>query len=253
MTGADDGDAATGDPVAVRVLSYNVRSLRDDGAAVAAVIRACRPDIACIQEAPRLLRWRSRCADLARTADLMVVTGGRPAAGNLIACSLRARVLEATDVLLPKRRGLHQRGIALAVLEIAGARLAVAGSHLSLSAAEGVAQAGVVRDRLHDLPAPHAVLCADVNDHPAGPTWAVLTRSLRDGHVTAPVGGTLTFPAASPDRRIDGIFVSPGVEVRGCGVPEDLPDLPATALATGSDHRPVVADLVVPRSDGRSC
>jgi endonuclease/exonuclease/phosphatase family metal-dependent hydrolase len=35
----------------VRVLSYNVRSMRDDRAALARVIRACAPDIVCVQEA----------------------------------------------------------------------------------------------------------------------------------------------------------------------------------------------------------
>ena len=63
----------------LRVLSYNVRSLRDDADAVASVIRSCEPDVVCIQEAPRFLRWRSKCAALARTSGMFVVTGGRPA------------------------------------------------------------------------------------------------------------------------------------------------------------------------------
>jgi endonuclease/exonuclease/phosphatase family metal-dependent hydrolase len=45
----------------LRLLSYNVRSLRDDASAVARVIRAAEPDLVCIQEAPRLFRWRSPC------------------------------------------------------------------------------------------------------------------------------------------------------------------------------------------------
>lgn len=36
----------------IRVLSYNVRSLRDDTEALARVIRACEPDLVCVQEAP---------------------------------------------------------------------------------------------------------------------------------------------------------------------------------------------------------
>ena len=61
----------------LRLLSYNVRSLRDDRASVAAVIRACRPDVVAVQEAPRSLRWRSKRAALARTSGLVVATADR--------------------------------------------------------------------------------------------------------------------------------------------------------------------------------
>lgn len=49
----------------VRLLSYNIRSLRDDPAAVARVVRAIRPDVACLQEVPRLWAWRLRRRRLA--------------------------------------------------------------------------------------------------------------------------------------------------------------------------------------------
>ena len=63
-------------PVELRVLSYNVRGLRDDRQALAEVVRAADPDVVCVQEAPRFLRWRSTCAALARTSGLVVVGGG---------------------------------------------------------------------------------------------------------------------------------------------------------------------------------
>ncbi len=66
----------------LRLLTYNVRSMRDDRAAVARVIRSAEPDVVCVQEAPRFLRWRSTCAALARTSGLVVVGGGRPAGGE---------------------------------------------------------------------------------------------------------------------------------------------------------------------------
>ena len=56
-----------GDAV-VRVLSYNVRSLRDDPAAVARVVRACAPDLVLVQEAPRFFRWRKPLGRLAAEA-----------------------------------------------------------------------------------------------------------------------------------------------------------------------------------------
>src|ERR1700722_15875969 len=105
-------------PTELRVLSYNVRSLRDDAQAVSTVIRSCNPDVVCVQEAPRFLRWRSKCAALARESGLVVVTGGRPAGAMLLLAALQVRVLEVADVLLSRKRGLHQRGVALATLEL---------------------------------------------------------------------------------------------------------------------------------------
>jgi endonuclease/exonuclease/phosphatase family metal-dependent hydrolase len=237
VTGRTDppGDAAT-----VRVLSYNVRSLRDDRHAVARTIRAARPDLVCVQEAPRFLRWRSKAAWLARTSGLVVVTGGRPAGAVLLLANLRTSVVTAADVLLPKRPRRHQRGLAMAVVEVAGARLGVASMHLSLDAAERAEQAGLVLSHLTRLDAPHLVLAGDVNESPGQPAWQRLVGALRDAYAVAPWGAGPTMPARHPRRRIDGVFVSAGIEVLRCGVP-DLPE-----LAAASDHLPVLAELRVP-------
>src|SRR4051795_4832263 len=100
-----------------------------------AVIRACEPDIVCIQEAPRFLRWRTKCAALARESGLVVVTGGRTAGAMLLLAHLRVGVEATYDVLLSKAPRLHQRGLAIGVLEVDGARVAVASMHLDLDAA----------------------------------------------------------------------------------------------------------------------
>ncbi len=118
------------------MLSYNVRSLRDDAQAVSTVIRSCNPDVVCIQEAPRFLRWRSKCAALARESGLVVVTGGRPAGAMLLLAALQVRVLEVADVLLTRKRGLHQRGVALATLELGGTRFSLGSIHLDLDSDE---------------------------------------------------------------------------------------------------------------------
>jgi endonuclease/exonuclease/phosphatase family metal-dependent hydrolase len=43
----------------LRVLTWNVRSLRDDVEAIGEVVRGCEPDVVAVQEAPRFARWRS--------------------------------------------------------------------------------------------------------------------------------------------------------------------------------------------------
>jgi len=225
----------------VRVLSYNVRSLRDDADAVARVIRACAPDVACIQEAPRFFRWRSRCARLARRSGLLVVTGGRTAAGNLILAHQRTRVRAAADVLLPWTPGKHRRGMATAVVDVGAARLGVASVHMSLYPDERSRHLTLAIERLRGMAAPHLVVAGDINESPtAGAVWPALARAYRDAYAVAPDGGEFTYSSRQPRDRIDGVFVSGGIEVIGCGVP-DLPE-----LAAASDHLPVVAALRVP-------
>jgi endonuclease/exonuclease/phosphatase family metal-dependent hydrolase len=227
----------------LRVMSYNVRSLRDGADRVAGVIHACRADVVCIQEAPRFLRWRTRCAALARGCGLYVIGGGRPAGATLLLGSMRTAVRRREDVLLRPSPGRHRRGLAIAVLEVAGARFGVASMHLSLDAAERMRQVGEVAGHLERLGTACTILGGDVNEPPDRLRWRALTGYLRDAHAVAPWGGEPTYPASAPRLRIDGIFVSSGVEVLRCGVPPDLP-----GLATASDHLPVVADLRLPRA-----
>lgn len=226
-------DAAS-DAVPVRVMSYNVRSLRDDPDAVAAVIRCVRPDVVCLQEAPRFWRRRARCARLARLSEMFVAGGGRDAGANLLLVGLRAHVLRAQPVLFPRRPGLHQRGVMLAVLRIGAAKLAVAGTHLSLDPAERLEHAALVVDLLKGLGEPNALLAADVNDVPGSPAWAALTTKLNDVAADEP-----TFPATAPVRRIDGLFASTGL------TPVGHPGIDGPLVARASDHRPVVVDLLV--------
>jgi endonuclease/exonuclease/phosphatase family metal-dependent hydrolase len=205
-------------------VTWNVRSLRDGAAGVAAVLRSLSADVVFVQEAPRFLRWRSKCARLARESGLVVVTGGRPAAGNLLLCSMRVRVVSSGDVVLPKRRGLHRRGAAVAELEVEGKTLSALGTHLDLDASARLASALALRASAYD------VIGADVNEEPGGPAWSVLSAGLVD----AAEGLGPTFSVASPRRRIDAVLVAPSLRVVSCEVVECGPV---------SDHKPIVADL----------
>src|SRR6476469_5013792 len=165
-----------------------------------------------------------KCARLARQAGLVVVTGGRPAAGNLILCSMRVAVTSSYDVLLPKLPRLHRRGAATAVLEVEGRRVTVLGTHLDLDPAARLGTARRLRTSSYD------VIGADVNETPGGAAWAELSAGLVD--VADGLGPT--FSVANPRRRIDGLFVAPSlravrVEVLECG--------------PVSDHKPILAEL----------
>lgn len=246
---AGDRDAAV-----VRVLSYNIRSLRDDREALVRVVRACAPDVLCVQEAPRHFRWRKAASWLARETGLVHTTGGATTAGPMLLTSLRAHVERSEDILLPRIPGLHQRGLATAVLRFGGGhrgadaiRLGVVSCHLSLAEAERHDQAGMVLDHLAALGVPYTVLAGDINDRPEGRAFRRLAGSLRDAWAAEPWGSELTYPQDRPRRRIDALFTTGGVEVLGCGVPAGLPGVTEADLRAASDHLPVLAALRLPR------
>ncbi|MEU5419130.1 endonuclease/exonuclease/phosphatase family protein [Streptomyces sp. NPDC020799] len=230
----------------VRVLSYNVRSMRDDVGALARVIRACAPDVVCVQEAPRFFRWRKAAARLARTSELVYVTGGATASGPMILSSLRATVERTQDILLPRTPGLHQRGFATAVLRFGRARLGVLSCHLSIKDEERYGQGKLLLDTLAGLDVPHAVAAGDLNDRPDGRTFGLLADALQDGWATKPWGREHTTRLGDPLQRIDAVLATEGVEVLGCGVPMGLPGVAERDLRAATDHLPVLAALRIP-------
>ncbi|MFS4095460.1 endonuclease/exonuclease/phosphatase family protein [Streptomyces sp. AF1A] len=234
-----------GSPV-LRVLSYNIRSMRDDTDALARVITACAPDLVLIQEAPRFFRWRKKLARLAAASGQVILTGGATAAGPAILCSLRATVERTEDVLLPRTPGLDRRGLATAVVRFGAARLGVVSCHLSLQGAERHEQGRMLLDRLAGLGVEHAVAGGDLNEGPGGRTFRLLAERLQDCRAVAPWGGEETWPHSEPPRRIDAIFATKGIEVLGCGVPLDHPGVTRPDLAAATDHLPVLAALRVP-------
>lgn len=216
---------------ALRVVSWNVRSLRDDSAGVAAALRALTPDVVLLQEAPRLAfswlaNWR-----LARRAGLRRIVGGAPAAGNLLLVSRRVQVVDAHAVRLPKRPRLHRRGAVLAVLEVDGQRFGVLGTHLDLDPAARLDTARRLRAALPAVPP--LLVGADLNDETGSPAWQALSAGLVDlGQELGP-----TFPQRSPRRRIDALLADPAFTVERVERPDPGPV---------TDHLPLVADLQLP-------
>lgn len=234
-------------PADVRLLSYNIRSLRDDTAALARVVRACAPDVVAFQEAPRFFGWRRRARHLARATGLLYLTGGAPTCGPMLMTTLRPIAERTLEETLPYTPGLHRRGLAGAVLRFgAASRLAVISCHLGLRAAERRRHALLVRERLTALGAPAAVLAGDLNEPPGGPAFRLLTRDLTDAWLAAPDGGEHTYPATGPRSRIDAVLTTPQVKVVGCGVPHGRPGVTARDLRAASDHLPVLATLRIP-------
>ncbi|CNG79854.1 Uncharacterized protein conserved in bacteria [Mycobacterium tuberculosis] len=229
---------------AVRVQSYNVRSLRDDPAAVARVVRAIAPDVLCLQEVPRFGLWRLERRRLADACG-MRVAAGRRACGLAVLAAPRVRREAREFHLLTPDPGLHRRALALAVLEKDGTRLIAACTHLDLKDGPRRRHAGEILahlDRARTRYGAPVVLAGDINEEPGGDSWARLTEHFRDAYEVAPTGGGPTFPARDPARRIDAVFADPAIRITACGVPAD--EAVARDYPAATDHRPVAADLL---------
>ncbi|HEY2299322.1 MAG TPA: endonuclease/exonuclease/phosphatase family protein [Jatrophihabitans sp.] len=223
----------------LRVMTYNVRSMRDDRDALGRVIRSAEPDVVLIQESPRFLRWRSLCAELARRGNLVVVSGGRPAGSNLILSTLSVEVVDHAEVLFTRDPRLHRRGTAIATLSNGGSRFAVAGTHLDLVEQPRLRHVGELEQALEkhvaaDVP---VIVGGDINDVPGSPAWKALSSTRQDAFAVAGQGDGWTSSAIEPRRRIDALFVDPRLTIAKTWVIE------GADVERATDHRPVVVEL----------
>jgi endonuclease/exonuclease/phosphatase family metal-dependent hydrolase len=218
----------------LRVLTWNVRSLRDDIDAIAAVVRDCAPDVMAVQEAPRFARWRSKRAELARRCGLLVATADRPG-GLVVLTTLRCQVTGTSFTLLPKTPKRHQRAVTTATFTLDGVSWCLASTHLSTDPTERQRHLPTLLAALRsDAP---LVLAGDVNEGPVGPVFRRLGARFQDCFVVAGSGDGATSPAVEPVRRIDAIFADPAVTVVSCEA------VATPGVERASDHRPVLAVL----------
>ncbi len=82
------------------------------------------------------------------------------------------------------------------------------------------------------------VLAGDFNAPPRGKLYARLRARYRDAFAEAGWGGGYTFRADAPVVRIDFVWCGPGVGVKRC----------RPLRHAGSDHRPLLADLVISKA-----
>ncbi|GAA2695923.1 endonuclease/exonuclease/phosphatase family protein [Nonomuraea recticatena] len=226
----------------ITVGTYNVRGMKDDVAALVRVLGAMRADVVCVQEAPRFLGWRRDRMRLAEAAGLRVAAGRRLGSVAVFVAP-GVRVLHTESRLLKIFLGLEIRAIAIAVVEVAGARFAVGSIHLDLDeaarlrhATEAVAMIEQVAARFDAA----IVLAGDINEQDDKTTWRYIAARLSDCYPRAPKGNGMTFTARSPGKRIDAIFAAQGLQVAWCGGVEADP----ADLVAATDHLPVVARLV---------
>jgi endonuclease/exonuclease/phosphatase family metal-dependent hydrolase len=249
------GSAMAADPPAgrvLRVLSYNIHSGRGldgrvDLGRLRRIIAGCRADVVALQEVD-VNRPRTGGADqAAELADALEMDcrfhptveadGGQYG----LAIFSRYPLREVRADGLPQNGRREPRGAQWLALDLDETVVQILNTHLGLQRGERDAQAEALLGP-HWLGHPECrratLLCGDLN---AGPHTA-LCRRFNDTlqNVALVLGSPLrTWMGV---RQLDYIFATPDWQVREVRMPV------TTAARTASDHRPLLAELVLPRS-----
>jgi len=244
------------DGIPLRVMTYNIRSGNGNLDATAAAIRAQSPDVVALQEVDVHWAERSGFADQAtalgeklgmqaRFANIYSLPGtaaNAPSREFGVALLSRYPIVAFRNDTIARLSTQVQNpipspapGLLDATLDVQGHRVRVFTTHLDYRKDPSV-RVQQVREMLGfigDLDTPTLVF-GDLNATPDAPELQPLLARLRDAWSGAATAG-FTYPSDVPRERIDYVLVSPQFTVRSVRVPE----------TQASDHRPVVAELVL--------
>jgi endonuclease/exonuclease/phosphatase family metal-dependent hydrolase len=152
-------------------------------------------------------------------------------------------------VPLPRTGENEQRGFTAAEIDVRGVALRFYNTHLHVTAADRLLQTAAIAQAIDAAPAGAKVVVGDFNARPTAAELAPLFARFTDAwtrsiaKVADENSDGLTSPAGldgAPRNRIDYVFVSAPVEIRGAFVPIDA------KARLAADHYPVVVDLTLP-------
>ncbi len=245
--GADGGQLEAGEPVRVRVLSYNIHHGRGvdgkiDLQRIAKIIRDARPDIVALQECDRKTRRSQgvdQPAELARLTDMHVLfepniafQGGQY--GNAVLS--RRKAVRHVNHRLPSLTVGEQRGMLDVTFDLHddGPRIRFLTTHLDYRRddSERLESCKMIEKLTAAQPDQPMILAGDLNA-----LWdsRVMDR-LRSQWMTTRNKPIFTFPAGGPKRQIDYILYRPAD--RWKSVSTQVVEAPVA-----SDHRPLLAEL----------
>jgi endonuclease/exonuclease/phosphatase family metal-dependent hydrolase len=250
-------------PIPVRLVTFNThhgvgKDDRHDLPRLAKVLAAADADVICLQEVDRYYGQRSDDVDqallLSRALDMQLAWGpaiderrpdGAPKQfGNALLSRLPVLV---SDVHQLPGAG-EPRSALRTMVELDGGLLWVTATHLTTTSQQERAGQVAALAGLHTGSMETGVIVGDFNTTPDSPELAPLRERFTDAWQLAPQrddragwrfwhsGHGDTFPARGARRRIDQVWVSPGVQVTSARVLDG---------EGASDHLPFVVDLAV--------
>ena len=261
--------AEEGPATALRVMTFNVLEVNRATARLAAVVRDANPDVLVVQE---LTPYMATSLDAAIRDDYPYRSLRPAGTSDGVGTWSRYPIVKTdgwTDLQSPARwqyvalavhgRTVHVANLHLSAPEVRWRRLPLLPKPLIVGqdTSERRAQVALLAPRLRGLAESGAplVVAGDLNMTDQAPEYGrLLDAGLHDAYRAAGWGFGLTFPAtpvayfarhavaARPVLALDHVLVSPQVGVAHIRV------WPA---AGGSDHRPLVADLVLPAATAR--
>jgi endonuclease/exonuclease/phosphatase family metal-dependent hydrolase len=225
--------------VRVRVLVYNVRGFCDGADRVAHVVERFSPDLVLLNETGGRLRLLRFAKSVGMRAARDPWSPFRRRVKNAVLVRPPWRILGRTLHRFPDSARFYPRGALVAHLGRSGLRMWGIAMHLGVRPRERIRHAKELIRIARGLTGP-VIAGGDLNETPSGRAVGYLSERLWDAWL---LGGDVageTFPADEPTARIDYLFVSEGIRVERAIVPP-IPD-----VREASDHRPVVAELLVP-------
>jgi endonuclease/exonuclease/phosphatase family metal-dependent hydrolase len=251
-------------PIPVRIVTFNIHhgvgaDGRHDLPRLARLLASAEADVICLQEVDRHYGQRSEEVDqallLSRALDMQLAWG--PSIDEERAGDERRRqygnaLLSRLPILISDVHRLpgsgEPRTALRTMVELDGGALWVTATHLSVGEQEQRAAQVAALAALHTEPMETGVIVGDFNSPPEAPELDALRQRFTDAWQLAQARGDQagwrlwrrdqgdTFPSSGARRRIDQVWVSPGVAVAAAQVLD---------AEGASDHLPVVVDLEV--------
>ncbi len=242
----DTPSAPTPEKPVLRLVTYNIHHAEGldgklDLGRIVAVILALKPDVVCLQEVDRNLPRTDRLDFPALLSEKLGMPGYFSANyrfdggeyGN--ATFSQMPLLSWANEPLPGGEGLEPRGRLETVFDWNGAPITIWNTHLGLKRDEREQQS---RHILKDGFAPQVIFCGDMNENTRGAGMALVVEALGEDP-EARICDDPTFPAGTPEKRIDHIFAGAAFNVLRCEVVRN------EQTAVASDHLPVFAEIAL--------
>jgi endonuclease/exonuclease/phosphatase family metal-dependent hydrolase len=232
----------------VRVMTLNIAYGSRGVEGILEEIERQKPDVLCLQEAREFHQYHDIIPRL-----LQSLRGWHVARGAEVVTMSRFPIVAQRNYPMPRPSG---RTLLETTLNVEGRRLLVFNTHFSTvrpgpyktnsryqvlryggSAEMRQVQADILLNAAGTRRTPSVVM-GDFNNPPRGLVYEKLSERWVDAFRGAGWGFGYTFRSDLPLLRIDYIWAGDGIRVLKCGTPN----------VRVSDHRPVVADLALPRA-----